>query len=169
MHISDNPLGNFSLNTCTFEIYLHSQQCQNGKNEEERGSPRQESGENGASLSNSGLGGAISSPTASFSARETLKRFPFSRIVREIAQDFMEAPRFKTEAISALQYAAESYLVRIFEDTHLIARYARRVTVYSTDISLVGRIRGEIEYSSRLLLRETCPYFLYLLQLLVYR
>ena len=57
----------------------------------------------------------------------------------------MEAPRFKLEGINALHYAAESYLVRIFEDTNLIARHAKRSTICPTDSSLVRRIRGEIE------------------------
>ena len=74
-----------------------------------------------------------------------IRRLPFSRLVREIAEDYMEAPRFKPEAINALHYAAESYLVRIFADSKLIARHAKRITIYPTDISLVRRIRSEIE------------------------
>ena len=57
-----------------------------------------------------------------------IRHLPFSRFVREIEQDYMEAPRFKAEAINALHYAAESYLVRIFEDANLIARHAKGIT-----------------------------------------
>ena len=57
----------------------------------------------------------------------------------------MEVPRFNSEVINALHYAAESYLVRIFEDAILIARHAKRITIHFKDISLVLRIRGQIE------------------------
>ena len=137
-------------------------QGQHGKNEEERGSARHGSGTEGAPRCATGQGGAIETPAASLSAETRarmeipkwrfrqpekllIRRLPLSRLEREIAEDYMEAPRFKPEAINALHYAAESYLVRIFEDTNLIARHAKRITIYPTDISLVRRIRGEIE------------------------
>ena len=50
-----------------------------------------------------------------------IRRFPFPRLAREIAQDYMEALRFKPEVINALNYAAESHLARNFENTNLIA------------------------------------------------
>ena len=74
-----------------------------------------------------------------------IRHLPFSRLMREIAEDYMQAPRFNPEAINALHYAAESYLVRIFEDANLISRHAKQIFIYPTDISLVRRIRGEIE------------------------
>ena len=58
-----------------------------------------------------------------------IRRLPFSRLGGEIAEDYMEALRFKPEAINALHYAAESYLVRVFEDTNLIARHAKCITI----------------------------------------
>ena len=73
------------------------------------------------------------------------RRLLFSRLVREIAQDYMEAMLFKPEAINELHDAAEFYLDRTFEDNKLIARHAKRDTVYATDVSLVRRIPGEIE------------------------
>ena len=51
----------------------------------------------------------------------------------------------KKEAINALHYIAESSLVRIFKDANLIARHAKRITIYNTEIRLVLRICGEIE------------------------
>ena len=75
--------------------------------------------------------------------RLLIRRLPFARLVREIAEDFMAAPRFKPQAIEALHYAAESYLVKMFEDANLLARHAKRITVYNTDIKLVQRIRGD--------------------------
>ena len=51
--------------------------------------------------------------------------------------------RFQLEAISALQEAAEAYLVGLFDDTNLCAIHARRVTIMPKDIQLARRIRGE--------------------------
>ena len=72
-----------------------------------------------------------------------IRKLPFQRLVREIAQDFKTEVRFQSSAITALQEAAESYLVGIFEDTNLCAIHARRVTIMPKDIQLARRIRGE--------------------------
>ena len=53
--------------------------------------------------------------------------------------------RFQTSAILALQEAAESYLVGIFQDTNLCAIHRQRVTILPKDIQLARRIRGEID------------------------
>ena len=74
-----------------------------------------------------------------------IRRLWFSCLVCEIAEDYIEAPRSKPEASHTLHYAAESYLVRIFEDTNFIAEHAKRITIYLKGISLVRRIRGKIE------------------------
>ncbi|TQN72647.1 histone H3-like centromeric protein hH3v [Colletotrichum shisoi] len=58
-----------------------------------------------------------------------LRQLPFSRLVREIAE-------------SALQEAAEAFLVHLFEDTNLCAIHAKRVTIMQKDIQLARRIRG---------------------------
>lgn len=55
-----------------------------------------------------------------------LCRLPFQRLVREIAQDFKTDLRFQASAILALQEAAESYLVHLFEDSNLAAIHAKR-------------------------------------------
>ena len=72
-----------------------------------------------------------------------IRKLPFQRLVREIAQDFKNDLRFQGTAISALQEAAESYLVSLFEDTNLCAIHAKRVTIMPKDIQLARRIRGE--------------------------
>jgi len=72
-----------------------------------------------------------------------LRKLPFQRLVREIAQDFKSDLRFQSHAIMALQEAAEAYLVGLFEDTNLCAIHAKRVTIYPKDIQLARRIRGE--------------------------
>lgn len=43
----------------------------------------------------------------------------------------------------ALQEAAESYLVTLFEDTNLCAIHAKRVTIMTKDLQLAKRIRGD--------------------------
>lgn len=72
-----------------------------------------------------------------------IRKLPFQRLVREIAQDFKNDLRFQGTAILALQEAAEAYLVSLFEDTNLAAIHAKRVTIFPKDIQLARRIRGE--------------------------
>ncbi|EOX91991.1 Histone superfamily protein isoform 1 [Theobroma cacao] len=50
-----------------------------------------------------------------------IRKLPFQRLVREIAQDFKTDLRFQSSAVAALQEAAEAYLVGLFEDTNLCA------------------------------------------------
>nr|KAG5709075.1 hypothetical protein BaRGS_004714 [Batillaria attramentaria] len=64
-----------------------------------------------------------------------IRKLPFQRLIREIAQDFKTDLRF--------QEAAEAYLVGLFEDTNLCAIHAKRVTIMPKDIQLARRIRGE--------------------------
>ena len=72
-----------------------------------------------------------------------IRKLPFQRLVREIAQDFKTDLRFQSHAILALQEASEAYLVGLFEDTNLCAIHAKRVTIMPKDIQLARRIRGE--------------------------
>jgi histone H3 len=72
-----------------------------------------------------------------------IRKAPFQRLVREIAQDFKNDLRFQSTAVLALQEAAEAYLVGLFEDTNLCAIHAKRVTIMPKDIQLARRIRGE--------------------------
>lgn len=72
-----------------------------------------------------------------------IRKLPFQRLVREIAQEFMTDLRFQSSAIAALQEASEAYLVSLFEDTNLCAIHAKRVTIMPKDIQLARRIRGE--------------------------
>ncbi|XP_029978495.1 uncharacterized protein LOC115410816 [Sphaeramia orbicularis] len=50
-----------------------------------------------------------------------IRKLPFQRLVREIAQDFKTDLRFQSSAVMALQEASEAYLVGLFEDTNLIS------------------------------------------------
>ena len=72
-----------------------------------------------------------------------IRRLPFQRLVREIAQDLKGRVNFASGAILALQEAAEAYLVGLFEDTNLCAIHAKRITIMPKDIQLARRIRGE--------------------------
>uniref|UniRef100_A0A915DJR2 Histone H2A/H2B/H3 domain-containing protein n=1 Tax=Ditylenchus dipsaci TaxID=166011 RepID=A0A915DJR2_9BILA len=64
-----------------------------------------------------------------------IRKLPFQRLVREIAQDFKTDLRFQSSAVLALQEASEAYLVGLFEDTNLCAIHAKRVTIMPKDIS----------------------------------
>ena len=72
-----------------------------------------------------------------------IRKLPFQRLVREIAQDFKTDLQFQSVAILCLQEAAEAYLVRLFDDANLCAIHARRITIMPKDILLARRIRGE--------------------------
>lgn len=72
-----------------------------------------------------------------------IRKLPFQRLVREIATEFKSDLRFQSQAVLALQEAAEAYLVGLFEDTNLCAIHAKRVTIMPKDIQLARRIRGE--------------------------
>eukprot|EP00891_Asterochloris_glomerata_P001332 jgi/Astpho2/1332/fgenesh1_pm.00024_%23_15_t len=72
-----------------------------------------------------------------------IRKLPFQRLVREIAQDFKTYLRFQSSAVLALQEAAEACLVGLFEDTNLAAIHAKRVTIMPKDIQLARRIHGE--------------------------
>ena len=77
------------------------------------------------------------------STQHLIRRMPFQRLVREIANEFKSDLRFQQSAIYAIQEAAEAYLTGLFEDTNLCAIHAKRVTVFPKDLQLARRIRGE--------------------------
>jgi len=72
-----------------------------------------------------------------------LRKAPFQRFVREVAQDFNSSLKFTGIALMALQHASEAYTVGLFEDTNLCAIHGKRVTIMPKDIQLARRIRGE--------------------------
>ncbi|XP_006161684.1 histone H3.3-like [Tupaia chinensis] len=77
------------------------------------------------------------------SAELLIRKLPFQRLVREIAQDFKTDLRFQSAAIGALQAASEAYLVCLLEDTKLCGIHAKRLTIMPKDIQLAHRIHGE--------------------------
>eukprot|EP01041_Mallomonas_annulata_P003209 gene3209-6340_t len=71
-----------------------------------------------------------------------IHKLPFQRLVREIAGCIKSDLRFQGSAILAVQEAAESYLVGLFENANLCALHAKRVTLHARDIALARRIGG---------------------------
>jgi histone H3/H4 len=74
-----------------------------------------------------------------------VRKAPFGRLVREIAQDHGKIlnVRFQASAIHASQEATEAYATTLFNDSNLTAMHAKRVTIQPKDIQLVRRLRGE--------------------------
>lgn len=72
-----------------------------------------------------------------------IRKLPFQRLVREIAQEFKTDLRFQATAVACLQEAAEAFLIKLLEDTNLCAIHAKRVTIFPKDMRLAQRIRGE--------------------------
>ena len=85
-----------------------------------------------------------------------IRKAPFQRLVREIAQDIQEelenekwfvhgrgGYRFQSTAVLAFQEASEAYLTGLFEDANLCAIHAKHVTIMPKDIQLAMRIRGQ--------------------------
>ena len=78
-----------------------------------------------------------------------IRRLPFQRLVREIAQDYKTDLRFQGSAVLALQESAEAYLVGLFEDAMLCALHAKRVTLFP---------RGKINIHNKM--DTSCLFFL---------
>ena len=72
-----------------------------------------------------------------------IRKLPFQRLVKEIAQDFKADLRYNPMALLGLQESAEAYLTHLYEDTNLCAIHGKRVTIMPKDIQLARRIRGE--------------------------
>eukprot|EP01034_Spumella_vulgaris_P031606 gene31606-39044_t len=56
-----------------------------------------------------------------------IRKLPFQRLVREVAQDYKTDLRLQGSAVLALQESAEAYLVDLFEHTNLAAIHAKRM------------------------------------------
>lgn len=79
-----------------------------------------------------------------------IRRILFQQIVKEITWEIDSSYRFHSQAILAIQEAAEAYMIGLFEDTNLCASHAKRVTIYPKDMQLARRIRGEVSLDSNL-------------------
>ena len=65
---------------------------------------------------------------------------PFQWLVHEIVQDFRLNLRFQSSAILALQEAAETWLVQLFESANLCAIHCGWQTIAPKDFHLVKAI-----------------------------
>ena len=72
-----------------------------------------------------------------------IPRAPFQKLVRQICSGIDNELRFQSQALVALQEAAEAYTVTLFEDTNLCCLHANRMTVMKKDMALARRIRGD--------------------------
>ena len=88
-----------------------------------------------------------------------IRKAPFGRVVREICQDisdlkgrYLSYIRFQSEALLALQEAAEALLVQRFELSFHLARHAKGITILPKDFNLANRL---IKYVQHCVFRVT--------------
>ena len=89
-----------------------------------------------------------------------IPRATFARVVREIMHDFLcsssgrfyrarsegrAMTRWSAQAISAIQCAAEEYLVGLMHDGLCAAIHAKRITLTDKDVRLVRRFRNNCD------------------------
>ena len=67
-----------------------------------------------------------------------IRKLPFSRLVREIAQDCKTGLRFQPQAIGALQEAAKAYLVGRVVRGHKLVRHTRKACYDNAQRHSVG-------------------------------
>jgi len=72
-----------------------------------------------------------------------IPREAFSRLVRELGQDYKTDLRYSKDGIILLQYATENYLIKLFQDANLAAIHAGRQSIMPQDMQLARKIRGE--------------------------
>ncbi|MGH0115081.1 UNVERIFIED_CONTAM: hypothetical protein FKN15_070601 [Acipenser sinensis] len=92
-----------------------------------------------------------------------IRKLPFQRLVREIAQDFKTDLRFQSSAVMALQEASEAYLVGLFEDTNgitkpAIRRLARRGGVKRISGLIYEETRGVLKVFLENVIRDAVTY-----------
>lgn len=74
-----------------------------------------------------------------------IRKLPFTRTVREVAQDLRpgeEGLRFKPTTLEALQESAETYLTNLMEEAQMAAIHAGRITVKTSDIRFVLMLKA---------------------------
>ena len=72
-----------------------------------------------------------------------IPKMPFLQLVQEILQKEHACHFIQAAAILALHEAAESYLIRLMEDTNLCIIHVRRVMILLRDMQLAWHIREE--------------------------
>jgi len=71
-----------------------------------------------------------------------LPQTTFLRLVREIGAKSNEHLRWNTDAVKALQYAAEEELTQVFCGAGILAQVAKRDTVQKQDIQIFQKLRS---------------------------
>ena len=78
-----------------------------------------------------------------------LQKAPFKRLVKSVVAEVSKYKykkmewRWQTNALLALQEAAEAYLISLLEDSNSCAIHAKRVTIMPKDMKLAHRIRRD--------------------------
>ena len=73
-----------------------------------------------------------------------LRKAPFMRLVRELAQTYKSDLRFTSQAIECLQTACEAFVIRRFENANRCAIHAKRVTIMPKDMQLSAWIEKNL-------------------------
>ena len=72
-----------------------------------------------------------------------IRKLPFQRLVREIVYEMKDKSyRFTPQGLLALQEAAESFLVNVFDQCNHISIHGKRTTVMVKDIQLWKRLHN---------------------------
>ena len=71
-----------------------------------------------------------------------IRKIPFLRLVREIAQEISKDIIFKRSAILTLQEETESFIIKLFEDSNICAIHGKRIAIYPKDIQIAKRLLG---------------------------
>ncbi|CAP31444.1 Protein CBG12468 [Caenorhabditis briggsae] len=66
----------------------------------------------------------------------------FRKIVKELLQDYLTPLQVADEAVDALQFAAEGYLVKLFKQTNKLTIRSGRKTIKKEDLQLVLDLLG---------------------------
>jgi len=78
-----------------------------------------------------------------------IPKLSFCRLVKELLSNAVgggsEQLRIQTYALDALQEAAESFMVRFFEESNLCAIHAKRVTLMPKDMQLLKALKYDCE------------------------
>ena len=71
-----------------------------------------------------------------------IRKVPFQRLVREVAQNIKSDLRFQSTALLSLQETSETFLVNMFQQVNLAAIHGGRVTIQPKDMKLWSRLKG---------------------------
>ena len=67
------------------------------------------------------------------------------RLIREITQDYGTGVRFKSSAITALQTAAEDYIVDLFNRSNKIRAHCKRETLGVQDLQIAQSVMSNVQ------------------------